>query len=158
MQYCTNCRRVVEDGPAKCPACRSRKLRPAGAGDMVLLCKADMYAAGKINEALRSAGIDCALESAGSAYFSFDSETLPTDQNLFVPYETLQRARELAAAAQQQVEEALSKDEREAESVPRGKRIAGEILSVLAFLILVMLAVYGSDALAGWLKGLFGIG
>ena len=158
MQYCVKCRRVFEDGPAKCPGCKSRRLRPAGAGDSVLLCRADMYAAGKINEALRAAGIDCALESAGSAYFSFDPEQSPTDQNVFVPYESLDRARDIAAAAQREAEEARAPEDGEGESVPRVKRIVGEVLSVLAFLILIMLAVYGADALAGWLKGLFGLG
>lgn len=159
MQYCVKCRRAFEDGPAKCPGCKSRKLRPAGTGDRVLLCKADMYAAGKINEALRAAGIDCSLESAGSAYFNFDPEQSPTDQNVFVPYESLDQARELAAAAQREAEEAQAPaEDEEAESVPRAKRIVGEVLSVLAFLILIMLAVYGADALAGWLKGLMGLG
>ena len=38
------------------------------------------------------------------------------------------------------------------------KRIVGEVLSVLAFLVLIMLAVYGADGLANWLKGLMGMG
>ena len=95
--------------------------------------------------------------SAGSAYFNFDSETSPTDQNIFVPYETLDRAEKTAARAVQEVER-----EREPEDAESGgpgmKRIVGEVLSVLAFLVLIMLAVYGADGLANWLKGLMGMG
>ena len=151
MQYCEKCRRVFEEGPGKCPNCKSRKLRPAGEGDMVLLMTADMYAAGRINEALLGAGIEARLESAGSAYFSFD--TSPTDQNIFVPYGSFQRAGEIAAGVGREVEEERAPEE---DSTPRMKRIVGEVLSVLAFLVLIMLAVYGADGLAGWLKGLMG--
>ena len=35
------------------------------------------------------------------------------------------------------------------------KRIVGEILSVVLFLLLSMAAVFGADAAANWLKGLF---
>ncbi len=157
MQYCVKCRHISEDGAGKCQNCRSRKLRPAGAGDMAFLCKADMYAAGKVHDALVEAGIEPELVSAGSAYFNFDSETSPTDQNIFVPYETLDRAEKTAARAVQEVER-----EREPEDAESGgpgmKRIVGEVLSVLAFLVLIMLAVYGADGLANWLKGLMGMG
>ena len=152
MQYCVKCRRVFEEGSGKCPGCKSRKLRPAGEGDMVLLMTADMYSAGRINEALLGAGIEARLESAGSAYFSFD--TSPTDQNVFVPYESLERAGEIAAGAAKAVEEERALPEGEAK--PGVKRIVAEVLSVLAFLALIMLAVYGADGLAGWLRGLMG--
>lgn len=156
MQYCGKCGRVCEDGAAKCPGCRSGKLRPAGEGDMVFMCEADMYAAGKMNEALRGAGIECRMENVGSAYFNFDSASMPTDQKIFVPYERLEQAKEIAAAAAKEVEDERSPEEEG--GGPRTKRIVGEVLSVVAFLVLVMIAVYGADSLAGWLKGLLGIG
>lgn len=39
--------------------------------------------------------------------------------------------------------------------MPRKKRIVVQIVSVFAFLLAIMLVVYGADFLAGWLKGLF---
>ena len=157
MQYCVKCRHISEDGAGKCQNCRSRKLRPAGAGDMAFLCKADMYAAGKVHDALVEAGIEPELVSAGSAYFNFDSETSPTDQNIFVPYETVDRAEETAARAMREVESEREPEEG-GDDRPGMKRIVGEVLSVLAFLVLIMLAVYGADGLANWLKGLMGMG
>ena len=156
MQYCVKCRHISEDGAGKCQNCRSRKLRPAGAGDMAFLCKADMYAAGKVHDALVEAGIEPELVSAGSAYFNFDSETSPTDQNIFVPYETVDRAEETAARAMREVESEREPEEG-GDDRPGMKRIVGEVLSVLAFLVLIMLAVYGADGLANWLKGLVGM-
>ena len=41
---------------------------------------------------------------------------------------------------------------------PGAKRIACEVLSVAAFLALIMLAVYGADSFAAWLKGMLGMG
>lgn len=157
MQYCGKCRRVCEDGAAKCPGCRSGRLRPAGEGDMVFLCRADMYAAGKMNEALREAGIDCRLENEGSAYFNFDSASMPTDQNIYVPYERLEQAEGIAAGTAREVEAERSPEGGES-GRPGVKRLVCEALSVVAFLALVMLAVYGADGFAGWLKGLLGIG
>lgn len=123
---------------------------------MVFLCKVDMYAAGRINEALMGTGIQCRLENAGSAYFNFDSETSPTDQNIFVPYETVDRAEETAARAMREVESEREPEEG-GDDRPGMKRIVGEVLSVLAFLVLIMLSVYGADGLANWLKGLVGM-
>lgn len=157
MQYCGKCRHVCEDGPGKCPNCRSSKLRPAGEGDMVFLCGADMYTAGKLNDALGAAGIECRMENMGHAYFNFDSASMPTDQNVYVPYESLERAREIAAEVAKEVEDERAPEDEESGG-PSAKRIVGEILSVVAFLVLVMLAVYGADGIAGWLKGLLGIG
>lgn len=156
MQYCGKCRHVCEDGAGKCPGCRSTKLRPAGEGDMVFLCAADMYTAGKTNDALGAAGIECRMENKGHAYFNFDSESMPTDQNIYVPYESLERARDIAACAAKEVE--MERAPEEDGGGPGVKRIVGEVLSVVAFLVLVMLAVYGADGFAGWLKGLLGIG
>ena len=39
--------------------------------------------------------------------------------------------------------------------MPRKKRILVQIVSVLAFLLVVMLVVFGADAAANWLKSLF---
>lgn len=156
MQYCGKCRHVCEDGPGKCPNCRSARLRPAGEGDMVFLCGADMYTAGKLNDALGAAGIECRLENVGHAYFSFDSASMPTDQSVYVPYERLEQARGIAAEVVREVEEERAPEEGESGGTG-AKRIIGEVLSVVGFLVLIMLAVYGADGLANWLKGLMGI-
>lgn len=158
MQYCGKCRRVCGEGIEKCPGCRSRKLRPAGEGDEVFLCCADMYAAGRINGALIEAGIESRLESAGSAYFNFDSSSSPTDQNIYVPYADIDKAGEIAAAISKEVELERSPEEDGEGNRPGAKRIACEVLSVAAFLALIMLAVYGADSFAAWLKGMLGMG
>ena len=41
------------------------------------------------------------------------------------------------------------------EDMPRKKRILVQVVSVLAFILLIMTAVYGADFAANWLKGLW---
>ena len=41
------------------------------------------------------------------------------------------------------------------EDMPRKKRIVVQIVSVAAFLVLIMLVVFAADGLANWLKSLF---
>lgn len=158
MLYCPKCRRLSEDSAKKCGNCRSAGLRPPGKEDMVFLCGCDQYLAGKVLEALEAAGIPSSSEETGSGggYFTFDSMSMPTDRTVFALYDRLEEARELAAQVSAQVEAERAPQE-EAEP-PGGKRILWEVLSVVGFLLLVMGAVYGADALAGWLKGLMGLG
>ena len=65
MQYCEKCRRLCEDGAAKCPGCRSGKLRPAGERDMAFLCQCNLYMAERLEQALTRADIPHKVEDAG---------------------------------------------------------------------------------------------
>ena len=159
MLYCNKCRRVCEDACGKCPHCKSAKLRPVGGADQVFLCGSDLYAAGRLEEALTAAGIACQVEEAskGQGYFTFDSQSMPTDKNIYVPFDSLDAAKNIAAQVGQALEEERAQDQQEPEP-PSAKRLIGEILSVVGFLVLVMLAVYGADGFANWLKNLLGMG
>lgn len=158
MQYCSKCRQVCEDSAKKCPRCKNAKLRPAGQEDQVLLCSTNLYAAGRIQEAVAGAGVDCKIEDAakGHSYYTFDPQALPTDQNVFVPFGRLTEAQEIAARVERELEEEAQAGQ-EAEP-PSAKRLVAEAVSVVAFLALVMLAVYGADGFANWLKGVLGMG
>ncbi len=155
MQYCTKCRRLCEDAVNRCPACRSQKLRPAGEEDMAFLCRCEAYEAGRLCQALDGAGIAHSLEDRGSGYFSFDSEDSPTGKELYVSAGQMEAARQLAAQVGRELEQEQQEQEGEP---PSAKRLVGEILSVLVFLLLIMAAVYGADGLANWLKSLVGGG
>ncbi len=158
MLYCTKCRCVCEDSRERCPSCKSAKLRAAGGEDMVLLHRADQYTAQRLAEQFDGAGIWYELEpfSKGRVSYLYDSEVMPTDQNIYVRYDDLPAAREFSARMKEELEQEQEQDG-EFEDMPRKKRIVVQVLSVLAFLLLVMLTVFGADALANWLKGIFGI-
>ncbi len=161
MLYCPKCRSLSPDGAAKCQNCRSSKLREPGGEDMVLFRRADQYTAERLEERFQAAGIVWEEKPFGkgrTSYF-YDSEVMPTDKNLYVRFSDLPAAREIAEAFQKEREQEQSESggEEEFTEMSRGKRMLVQTVSVLAFLILVMLAVFGADALANWLKGLFGI-
>ena len=160
MLYCTKCRRVCEDSAGKCPHCKSARLRPAGGEDMAYLLGCGLYAAGRLEEALGAAGIPCQVEdtSKGHSYFTFDSEAMPTDKNVYVAYARSEEAQELAAQVGPALDAEQAAQEEQSAEPPGAKRIIGEVVSIVGFLALVMAAVYGADAFANWLKGLFGMG
>ncbi len=157
MLYCTKCRSVCQDSTAKCPSCKSAKLRPAVDGDMVLLHRADEYTAQKLTEQFSGVGIYYELEPFGKGRVSYlyDSEVMPTDKNIYVRYSDLPAAQELSRRFQEEL--AGQQEPEEFEDMPRGKRMLVQSLSAIAFLVLVMLAVFGADAFANWLKGLLGM-
>ncbi len=160
MLYCEKCRSVCQDSTAKCPGCRSSRLRPAGGEDMVLLHRADQYTAQRLCRRFDEESIPWETEpfGKGRASYLYDSEVLPTDKNIFVRYADLEKAEQLSAQLKEALEQEQAGEEgEEFEDMPRKKRIVVQVLSVLAFLALVMLTVFGADALAGWLKGIFGM-
>ncbi len=159
MLYCTKCRGLCEDTSAKCPHCKnSRSLRSAHEDDLVLLQRADAYTAQQISSALKEHGISCQLEKFGTGRVSYlyDSEVMPTDQNLYVRFGDLPTATGLSAFVQRQIEAQRKEGFEPQEEMSKGKRMLVQSLSVIAFMILVMLTVFGADAFAGWLKSLFG--
>lgn len=158
MLYCAKCRSICQDTTEKCPRCKSSKLRAVDGEDMVLLHRADQYTAQRLAEQFDAAGIVYKTEPFGKAGVSYlyDSEVMPTDKNIYVRYADLEAAEGFSAKMKETLEQEQAADE-EFEDMPRRKRIVVQILSIIAFLALVMLTVFGADALANWLKGLFGI-
>ncbi len=159
MKYCEKCRQAWEESVAKCPACRNSRLRPADGKDLALLTTADLYAAQKLCQALEEAGCPFETEDAhkGQSYFQFDGQSMPTDQKVFVPVADLPAAQELAAQTARLVQQERDGGQEEDPGPPGAKRLLAEVLSVAAFLLLIMVAVYGADAFAGWIKSLWGL-
>ncbi len=150
MLYCPKCRSLCPQGALKCPRCREKRLRPPAPEDWVLLTAAGLYMAGQLKEGLDQSGIPCRMEELGhSAAAFYDSQAMPTDQRIYVPFKSLSEAQALAARLEGPEEEDPEPPP------PTAKGIAGEILSIVAFLALVMLAVFGADAVANWLKSFF---
>lgn len=156
MLYCDKCQRVWEEDIFKCPRCRNSRLRPAASEDEVFLQSADLYTAQRLEAMLTGQGLWCRLEvvSRGSAALLYDSQAMPTDQNIFVRYQDVSKAKDLSAILRQELAREREQGEEKA-GPPNTKRIVGEIVSIVAFLLLVMLAVFGADAAANFLKGLF---
>lgn len=159
MLYCTKCNSVCEDSKEKCPSCKSAKLRSVSDSDMVLLHRADEYTATRLCNQFDDLGIVYELKpfAKNSSAYMYDSEVMPTDKKIFVRYCDLPAAKELSSQLKQQLESEQNGEDEEFEDMPKTKRLIVQSLSIVAFMLLVMLAVFGADALAGWLKGLLGM-
>lgn len=158
MQYCTRCRSAVEEGIQKCPNCRSTRLRPLLEDDRVLFARIDGYRAGLLSERLQAAGIDCETAPCGTGSFSelYDSTAMPTDRMVYVRYGDAETAKTLWAALSRELEAEAAPDPAP-DPAHRGRRLILETVAVVLFLTVTMLLVFGADALANWLRGLFGL-
>ena len=172
MQYCGKCRRVCGDDSPRCPHCRGGKLRPVQGEDMVLLWEGDLYCCGLIEQALSQAGLEFKTQDTGGNYYGFECTELPTDRRIMVEFRSLEAAKALAVSAAKQAELERNGNGKNGENgedgedlgdgvdggsppPPGARRIAAEVISIAVFMLLVMLAVYGADAFAQWIKSLF---
>lgn len=123
---------------------------------MVLLHRADQYTAQRLAEQFDAAGIVYELQpfTSRTSSYLYDSEVMPTDKKIFVRYSDLQAAEEFSARMKKELEQEQEQAEDEFEELPRKKRILVQVLSLLAFFTLIILAVLGADALGGWLRSL----
>ena len=62
MLYCAKCHGVCEDATAKCPNCKSSKLRPVTGDDFVLLHRVDQYTAQRLEPLFQEHGVAYRLE------------------------------------------------------------------------------------------------
>lgn len=158
MLYCAKCRGICEDSTAKCPNCSNAKLRQVNDEDFVLLHRADQYTAQRLASQFDEFSVEYRMEEFGRGRVSYlyDSEVMPTDRNIYVKYRDLPTAKGLSAKLGEELEAERAGEEEQFEDMPRRKRILVQVVSVAAFLLLVMLVVFGADALANWFKGLMG--
>ena len=156
MLYCEKCRSLCQDTTRKCPNCKSSKLRVAEETDLVLLHRADQYTASRLAQQFEEAGIvyELAPFSNRSSLYLYDSEVMPTDKNIYVRMSDLPAAEELSVRMKEELERAEEQEE-PFEEMPRKKRIAVQVLSLLAFFLLIVLAVLGADVLGQWLRNFF---
>lgn len=158
MLYCTKCHGVCPDSAMKCPNCKSGKLRSVNPEDLVLLHRADQYTTMLLEEQFKEKQVVYRMDplQGGRISYLYEGDVMPTDKMVLVRWEDYPIAKELSAQVAQRVEKERAGEEGETfEDMPRKKRIVVQIVSVFAFLLAIMLVVYGADFLAGWLKGLF---
>ncbi|MBQ2667101.1 MAG: hypothetical protein IJF56_00575 [Clostridia bacterium] len=153
MLYCTKCQTICEDSTRTCPGCkRSRGLRPIKGEDEVFFMKVHEIEAAEIEALFDEKAIRCRMEpvKGGFATSVYDPEFLPTDKNIFVEYQDLERANAVMAAEAEDPEPETDGEE----DMPRRKRMVIQTVSIIAFMILVMLMVLAADSVANWLKDL----
>ncbi len=159
MLYCTKCHGVCQDSTAKCPNCKSSKMRQVNEEDLVLLHRADQYTAMRMEEKFREQGITFRMDpfNGGNVSYFYDSDVMPTDKMVLVRWGDYSAAKEISSQLKDDIarERAGEEGEETFDEMPQKKRIIVQAVSVFVFLLLVMLVVFGADALTSWLKGLW---
>ncbi len=155
MLYCTKCRTLAPDSTRACPNCRrSRALRPVRAEDEVFFLKVSETEAGEMERVFEEQAVRYSAQPVrgGLAAGVYDPEYLPGDREIYVAYADLERANALFTAR----DGAKTAETDGEEEMPKGRRMLIQTVSILAFLILVTVTVLCTDALANWIRSLFG--
>lgn len=160
MLYCAKCHGVCPDTTVKCPNCKSSKLRQVNEEDFVLLHRADQYTAMLLEKQFQEKGVSYKMEPfrGGRISYLYEGDVMPTDKMVLVRWGDYPAAKEISSQVKLDVEReraSVGEGEESFEDMPQKKRILVQIVSVFAFLVLIMLVVYGADAIANWLRGLF---
>ena len=153
MLYCTKCQTVCEDSTRACPNCRrSRGLRPVRGEDEVFFLKVREAEAAEIEALFDEKAVRSRIKPVKGGFSTsvYDPDYMPTDKNIYVEYQDLERANAVMAEEREEAE----LPEEEAEDMPRGRRMVIQTVSVLAFMILVIVLVCVTDTFAQWLKDL----
>lgn len=144
------------------PQLQKQQAPPLGGGGHGAPARADQYTASLLEQRFAQEGVGFQMEpfSGGWVSYLYDNDVLPTDKLVLVRWSDYDRAKELSSQVcrQVEVERAAVGQEEEGETfedMPRKKRILVQVVSVLAFILLIMAAVYGADFVANWLKGLW---
>ena len=164
MKYCKKCKRVYQDEQEYCTSCRSRKplLPLTDSSTPVYLTSADGFERERIQTALTDNGIP-------NDSVIIEEDIMPASvkgyssswRDILVPYSAYDKAYDICVgigAVKLEGEEKIIDEEppaEEFEDMPPAKRTTVKILSAILFIIVAALIIFGTDAITGFIKGLF---
>lgn len=164
MKYCKKCKRVYQDEQEYCTSCRSRKplLPLTDSSTPVYLTSADGFERERIQTALTDNGIP-------NDSVIVEEDIMPASvkgyssswRDILVPYSAYDKAYDICVgigAVKLEGEEKIIDEEppaEEFEDMPPAKRTTVKILSAILFIIVAALIIFGTDAITGFIKGLF---
>lgn len=171
MKYCKKCRRTFQDSEQYCTECK--KHYPLEDLDdqttPVYLTSASGFELDRIQAALEDSSIPSSTQAQAKS-LSADAVTGSdkTDKDILVPYAAVEEARDVCIGIgaikpegeevkidEQSVEDAASSDIEEYEAMSPAKRTTVKIVSAILLIIIACLLIWGTDAVTGWIKGLF---
>lgn len=164
MKYCKKCKRVYQDELEYCTSCRSRKplLPLTDSSTPVYLTSADGFERERIQTALTDNGIP-------NDSVIVEEDIMPASvkgyssswRDILVPYSAYDKAYDICVgigAVKLEGEEKIIDEDppaEEFEDMPPAKRTTVKILSAILFIIVAALIIFGTDAITGFIKGLF---
>lgn len=164
MKYCKKCKRTYQDAQECCTHCRKQyPLQPlTDSNTPVYLTSADGFERERIQTALSDNGIP-------NDSVIVEEDIMPASvkgyssswRDIIVPYAAYDKAYELCVgigAVKLEGEEKIIEEEapeEEFEDMPPAKRTTVKVISAILFIIVAALVIFGTDAITGFIKGLF---
>ncbi len=157
MLYCPKCKSLCEDSAVRCPECGKRKLRQPTPLDKVLLVTVSEMEAQRLEPVMKESGIPFERHPSGidGIPSMYNSDAILSNQSFYVLLPQLEEAekvvsefRQKEADAARALAEETSETMPEGEEMPRRKRILVQLVSALAFILLIWLVVMGTDWIA----------
>ena len=164
MKYCNKCKRTYDDSQERCTNCKSKKplLPIEDENTPVYLISADGFERERIQTALTDNGIP-------SDSIIREEDIMPKAvkgystswRDILVPYSAYDKAYDICVgigAVKPEGEVKVIEEEAEAEEfedMPPAKRTTVKIISAILFIIIASMVIFGTDAITGFIKGLF---
>lgn len=179
MNYCENCHILCREHDAVCPTCQG-EVRPPEPDDAILLVSDREYETIPLCTALSEANIAFAQSRAYASALSAKSRGFGNICSILVPYENYDEAKAIAksqgfrfgddvtvkplddtaraSAKPQPSPEAGRKSAAppETEEISPTKQKLGKLLLFLSVIAAIVVVVFLSDSIIGFVKGLFG--
>ena len=162
MKYCKKCKRTYSDNAGKCENCGKPLFELDDDNTPVYLLSASGFERERIMTALVSNGIPCDSRINKDDVPSAEIITGVDNaiEDILVPASAYEKAYEICVgigAVKLDGETTIVEEQRseEFEEMPPKKRTAVKILSAILFIIIVALVIFGTDAITGFIKGLF---
>lgn len=153
MLYCPKCKSICEDSAVRCPECGRRKLREPTQLDKVLLVTVSEMEAQRLEPVMRASGIPFEMHPSNidGIPSMYNSDAILSNQSFYVLLPQLEEAEKVVSsfrANEAEAAKAAAQDAPEEKEMPRSKRILVQIVSAIAFILLIWLVVMGTDWIA----------
>lgn len=162
MKYCNKCKHTFEDTQEFCSCCKSKKplLTITDNNTPVYLTSADGFERERIQTALSDNGIpnDSVIKEEDIMPESVKGYS-SSWRDILVPYSAYDKAYDICvgigAIKLDDETEIIDEPQEEFEPMSPAKRTTVKILSAILFVIVAALIIFGTDAITGFIKGLF---
>lgn len=170
MKLCTKCKHLHNDEDAVCSNCNSPLESITDENTPVYLLSAEGFELERVKTALEDNSIPCdsVIRDKQLKKQEFINKN-SAESDILVPYAAYEKAYDICigiGAVKEENTEILDEEVEKKDDEPTldekfeemsgVKRTTVRVLSAIAFLALVALAVYGTDAVTAFIKGLFG--
>ena len=174
MKFCKSCKTVYHEHDEMCPVCRKKLYEITDINEPVQLCVIGGTERTMLNGLLDDAGIPHLQNNhlqqgvANEIVTGYDVKL--NNISVTVPFQALPEASELLSTIEtvnNPIEPMLDEinahiehlktnsGEKESKMSP-ALRTTVKVVTAIAFLAIIALVVFGTDAVTGWIKGLFG--